>query len=38
MYGYKPKSEFSQTLGIYMVNCPEWNIADNGKNNIYYNK
>jgi len=29
MYGYKPKSEFSQTLGIYMVNCPEWNIADN---------
>jgi len=28
MYGYKPRCEFEKTLGIYMVNCPEWNIAD----------
>ncbi|ORX85557.1 long-chain-fatty-acid--CoA ligase 1 [Anaeromyces robustus] len=28
MYGYKIKNGFDNTLGIYMVNCPEWNIAD----------
>jgi len=28
LYGYKPRNGFDKTLGIYMVNCPEWNIAD----------
>ncbi|KAL6600650.1 hypothetical protein LY90DRAFT_660521 [Neocallimastix californiae] len=28
LYGYKPQCKFEKTLGIYMVNCPEWNIAD----------
>lgn len=28
MYGIKTKSEFESTVGIFMINCPEWIYAD----------